>query len=143
MKLTVERKIFTEISTIGDLLIDNEFFCYTLEDKDRQRQALGLITPWYSALKISSDTAIPYGTYEVIINYSNRFQRLLPLLLNVPDFEGVRIHSGNTDKDTEGCILLGKTKSEDFIGNSREVFNTFFRLLKRGMETGKVFIEIT
>ena len=130
MKLELIRKEFTEMSTIGDLLIDGEFFCYTLEDTVRDK-------------KIKGVTAIPYGTYEVIINFSNRFQKPMPLLLNVPNFEGVRFHSGNSSADTEGCILLGFTKSKDFIGNSRKAFNAFMPKLKEGLKTGKVFLTIS
>lgn len=89
MLITVKRLYKTELSTIGELLIDGVFECFTLEDKERD-------------VKIKSETAIPKGTYKVIINQSNRFKRLLPLLLNVPNFEGVRIHSGNTNHNTEG-----------------------------------------
>ena len=130
MKLELIRKEFTEMSTIGDLLIDGEFFCYTLEDAVRDK-------------KINGVTAIPYGTYEVIINFSDRFQKPMPLLLNVPNFEGIRIHSGNTAEHTEGCLLLGFTKTKDFIGNSKLAFNQFMPKLQAGLKTSKVFITIS
>ena len=129
MILTLIRKEFTTISTIGDLLIDGKFYCYTLEDMYRDK-------------KIKKVTAIPYGTYEVIINFSNRFQKPMPLLLNVPNFEGIRIHNGNTADHTEGCLLLGFTKSKDFVGNSKSAFNSFMPKLQAGLKTGKVFITI-
>lgn len=110
MKVVVVRDTFTENSTIGKMLIDGAFFCYTLEDTIRDT-------------KIAGETAIPYGTYKVIVNMSNRFKRLMPLLLNVPNFEGVRIHNGNTKEHTHGCILVGATKSKDFIGDSKVTFN--------------------
>ena len=81
-------------ATTGELYVDGKFVCYTLEDAIRKE-------------KIKGVTAIPAGTYDVIINMSTRFKRLMPLLLNVPDFEGVRIHPGNTAEDTEGCIRVG------------------------------------
>jgi len=96
-------------------LIDGLFECYTLEDVER-------------TVKIKNETAIPKGTYKVIINESNRFKRLLPLLLNVPNFEGVRIHSGNSNHDTEGCILVGQTIQANYIGQSRKAFD---KLLKK------------
>jgi hypothetical protein len=130
MKLNLIRKEFTTISTIGDLLIDGKFYCYTLEDMYRDK-------------KIKKVTAIPYGTYEVIINFSDRFQKPMPLLLNVPNFEGIRIHNGSTADHTEGCILLGFTKSKDFIGNSKLAFNQFMPKLQAGLKTGKVFITIS
>jgi hypothetical protein len=93
-------------------------------------------------VKIAGRTAIPAGRYEVIINFSQRFGRPLPLLLNVPDFEGVRIHPGNTPANTEGCILVGETKSENFIGQSRVAFDQLFEKLKAASATEKIFVEI-
>jgi len=142
MKLELIRKEFTEYSTIGDLLIDGEHFCYTLEDKDRQRQTDGSIIKWEHYNKVYGQTAIPYGSYEVITNYSNRFKRVMPLILNVPSFSGVRIHSGNTDKDTEGCPLVGFKKGVDSISQSKLAFTAFFQKLTKGLKEGKVQIEI-
>jgi hypothetical protein len=142
MKLTLIRKEFTEVSTIGDMLIDNEYFCHTLEDRDMQRLDDGSIIPWSGELKIPGATAIPYGSYNVITNYSNRFKRVMPLLLNVPGFEGVRIHSGNTDKDVAGCIAVGFKKDVDFVGQSKLAFEAFFQRLEKGLKQGKVRIEI-
>lgn len=117
MNILVKRIHRTEKSTIGELSIDGKFQCYTLEDIERE-------------VKIKSETAISKGTYKVIINKSNRFKRLLPLLLNVPNFEGIRIHSGNTNHDTEGCILVGTTRTKDFIGNSRVAFERLFKKMQ-------------
>ena len=127
MELSLIRKEFTTESTIGDLLIDGKFYSFTLEDMYRDK-------------KIKSVTAIPYGVYEVIINFSNRFQRPMPLLLNVPGFDGIRIHNGNKAEHTEGCILVGFTKGKDFIGNSKSAFIQFMPKLQAGLKTGKVFI---
>jgi len=129
MDLNVKRLEFSEESTVGELSINGQFECYTLEDKVRP-------------VKIKGKTAIPAGRYEVIINFSQRFQRQLPLLLKVPDFEGVRIHPGNTAANTEGCILVGETKNENFIGNSRLAFDRLFEKLKAASRTEKIFIEI-
>src|SRR5687768_17793259 len=129
MDLNVKRLVFSEESTVGELSINGEFECYTLEDKVRP-------------VKVKGRTAIPPGRYEVIINFSQRFQRQLPLLLNVPNFEGVRIHPGNTAANTEGCILVGDTKSENFIGQSRVAFNRLFKKMKAASETEKIFMEI-
>jgi len=81
-------------------------------------------------VKIKGETAIPKGTYKVIINESNRFKRLLPLLIDVPDFEGVRIHSGNSNHDTEGCILVGQTRNKNYIGQSRKAFDKLFKKMQ-------------
>lgn len=117
MQITIKRLHKTDKSTIGELLIDGIFECYTLEDIERP-------------VKIKAETAISKGTYKVIINQSNRFKRLMPLLLNVPNFEGVRIHAGNTNHDTEGCILVGRTRSKDFIGQSRKAYEKLFKKMQ-------------
>jgi len=117
MELVIKRLYRTENSTIGELTVDGVFECFTLEDKERD-------------VKIKGETAISKGTYKIIINKSNRFKRLLPLLINVKNFEGVRIHSGNTNHDTEGCILVGKTRSKDFIGQSRKAFDKLFKKMQ-------------
>ena len=121
MIIKIKRLYRSENSTIGEMTVDGKWECYTLEDKERE-------------IKIKSETAIPKGTYKVIINKSNRFKKLLPLLLNVPNFEGVRIHPGNTNHDTEGCILVGRTRSKDFIGQSRKAFESLFAKMKLAKE---------
>src|SRR5262249_6892104 len=75
--------------------------------------------------------------------FSARFQRLLPELQDVPNFTGVRIHPGNTDADTEGCILVGQTKATDFIGKSRAAFDVLFPKIQAAAQTGKGFLEVT
>lgn len=117
MNLTLIREPSTAHSTPGTLLVDDKFECYTLEDVVR-------------AAKIAGETAIPAGTYKVIIDMSNRFKRLLPLVVDVPGFAGIRIHPGNTDKDTEGCILVGTSRSKDFVGNSRVAFDALFKKMQ-------------
>jgi hypothetical protein len=130
MKIEIVRKEFTKFSTIGELFIDDEFFCYTLEDVVRE-------------VKIPRETAIPYGHYEVITNYSVRFKRVMPLILNVPGYSGVRIHSGNTSANTEGCPLVGFTKDIDFVGQSKKAFSVFMKRLHAGLTEGRVYLTIT
>jgi hypothetical protein len=117
MLITIKRLYKTDDSTIGELSIDGIFECFTLEDKERP-------------VKIKGETAIAKGTYKVIINQSNRFKRLLPLLIDVPDFEGVRIHSGNSNHDTEGCILVGQSRNKNYIGQSRKAFDKLFKKMQ-------------
>jgi hypothetical protein len=117
MVITVKRLYKTDNSVIGEMLIDGIFECFTLEDAERP-------------VKIKGETAIPKGTYRVIINESNRFKRLLPLLIDVPNFEGVRIHSGNSNHDTEGCILVGQTRNKNYIGQSRKAFDKLFKKMQ-------------
>ncbi len=130
MKLELKRQEFTDNSTIGELTVEGVHQCFTLEDMVRPE-------------KIKGKTAIPAGTYEVAVTFSSRFQKPLPLLFNVPDFEGVRIHPGNTAADTEGCILVGKSRAKDSIGESRAAFTPLFEKIQAALQTEKVFIEIT
>lgn len=136
MEIKLIRETFTDKSTIGRLLIDGLFYGWTLEDKDRYLEE-------NPSRKVKGETAIPAGRYQVIINWSPRFKRELPLLLNVPGFEGIRIHSGNKPEDTEGCILPGKTKGQDFVGRSREAFNEIFEAIQSALNKNEpVFIVI-
>lgn len=129
MKLKLIRVRPTQKSTIGQLYIDDVNTCHTLEDVDRglyQNMPLEKI----KAIKVHGQTAIPKGTYDVIITMSVRFKRELPLLLNVPGFEGIRMHPGNKPEDTEGCLLVGRTVGNDFIGESRIAFDNIFKQMK-------------
>lgn len=119
MKLSLIRKSRSEDFTLGELSIDGQFFCYTVEDKVRP---LGE--------KVFGKTAIPAGSYKVIINISNHFKKEMPLLLSVPGFEGVRIHSGNTADDSEGCIIIGMVKTENGVGMSRVAFTKLMDKIK-------------
>lgn len=117
MKIEVNREPTFPGCTIGRMSVNGVFECFTLEDVVRDE-------------KIFGETAIPTGTYEVIVTFSPHFQRDLPLLVGVPNFEGVRIHSGNTAADTEGCILVGSTRSDCSVGASRVAFNSLFEKIK-------------
>ncbi len=132
MELTLIRRTRTEKSTIGDLFVNGEWECYTLEDKERIGD------------KIAGVTAIPLGNYSVVVDYSTHFSRQLPHVLDVPGFVGIRIHPGNTDKDTEGCILVGTNKATDFIGNSKQAFEVLFTKIQEAVakkETVKLHIQ--
>lgn len=136
MKLKLVRETLTEVSTIGSLYVDGVFECYILEDKDRRLEEGGE--------KVYGRTAIPLGTYEVIVDMSNRFKRLLPLVRNVPQFSGIRIHPGNTDADTEGCLLPGTTKGADKVLNSRTAFDRLFKKIQEARVRGEaVTLEVT
>ena len=129
MKLLLKRLHKTDKSTIGELYVDGKFECYTLEDVERKEKVFG-------------KTAIPKGTYDVVMTMSNRFKKMMPLLLNVPGYEGVRIHSGNKPEDTEGCLLLGKTRGIDSIGESRNAIAAFYPKVESALKVGKVTITI-
>ena len=141
MELELTRSTKTNRSTIGELTINGVFECFILEDKDRGLRQ-GMPVSELMALKIKKETAIPTGRYEIVISFSDRFRKMLPLLLEVPAFEGIRIHSGNTEADTEGCLLPGKTKSADAVGSSRVAFTALFDKIKAAMQREKIFITV-
>ena len=116
MEITVRRGFFGDKYTIGTMFIDGEPFCDTLEDTNRDLNRNGVFDG--DEKKTMHETAIPFGTYEVIVNMSPRFKRELPRLLAVPHFDGILIHRGNTDKDTFGCILVGENKVKGKVINS-------------------------
>lgn len=136
MEIKIKR-ILKDSYTHGELTIDgNSFKCFTLEDKVRDGDIF--------KAKVQNQTAIPAGRYEVILNMSNRFKRYMPLLLNVPNFAGIRIHNGNTKEHTEGCILVGYENGNDgFLGNSRAAFTDLMKVLSKVEKKEKIFITIT
>lgn len=123
MNLLLQRSPSTTVSTPGQLFLDDKFECYTLEDIVRPR-----------GVKVYGKTAIPAGVYPLVITMSPKFGRLLPLLLNVPGFEGIRIHTGNKAEDTDGCILVGDSPSHDWLGQSRVAFDRLYAKLRAAKE---------
>lgn len=117
-ELLLQRRFFKEDYTIGRLSVDDETFADTLEDKVRDYNKDGDLLD-EGEEKVYGQTAIPYGRYRVVVDYSQRFKRELPRLLSVPHFEGIRIHSGNKAGDTSGCILVGENKVKGGLINSR------------------------
>jgi hypothetical protein len=141
MNIKVIRKTFTEVSTIGELYINDTFFCYTLEDKDRDINKDGDLKD-AGETKVYGLTAIPRGTYNLVLSFSNRFQKYLPEIQKVEGFEGIRIHAGNKAEDSHGCILLGTTKGANFIGASVAAMTKFMAELKKVEKTEKITIQI-
>ena len=112
MEITITRQTFDENYTEGVMELEQGVsFCHTLEDTVRTGE------------KVMHKTAIPSGRYRLIMSYSNRFKRVMPQLMNVPGFEGIRIHPGNTADDSSGCILVGKKDSLGHIMDSRNTYN--------------------
>jgi hypothetical protein len=107
---------------MGEMLIDGKHECWTMED---------VVRP--IGEKVFGETAIPYGTYPVIVTYSPHFKCDLPLLVGVPNFEGVRIHPGNTVADTEGCLLVGLGRTNSSVTQSRLAFNTLFTKIRAAL----------
>ncbi len=140
MKLTLKRIALRPTYTIVKLYIDDVYFCDTIEDTVRDLNKNGKFDN--GEKKVHSKTAIPYGTYEIKWTYSPRFKKYTPQLMNVPSFEGIRIHAGNTSADTEGCLILGKNKQVGKVLNSRATINKFYPIIKNACSNGKVTIEI-
>lgn len=134
MKLNLERLFLKPDYTIGKLYIDGSYFCDTLEDQVRDLT---------KEKKVPGRTAIPAGTYEVIVNISPRFRRKLPRLLDVPGFDGILIHRGNTAEDTAGCILVGENREQGKVINSTRYELQLTGMLERVQGKGeKPTIEI-
>ena len=121
MKIEVNRIFKASNYTIGELSVNTNYVCDTLEDKVR-----------VVGEKVYAETAIPTGTYTLVLSYSNRFKKVMPEILNVPNFSGIRIHCGNSSKDTEGCLLVGKWdgKTENWISDSKNSYNKLYPLLE-------------
>ena len=122
MTLLLKRIALRDTYTIGRLYIDGEYFCDTCEDKVRDLS---------KEKKVYGETAIPYGTYRVLWTYSPKFKRYMPLVDNVPYFQGIRIHSGNTAKDSAGCILVGENKVKGKVINSRATVNKLYPIIQK------------
>ena len=140
MNILLKRIAKKETYTIGKLYIDNVYFCDTIEDKGRglnQDMPINDI----KKKKVYGETAIPTGTYSLIIDYSNRFKRRMAHILNVPGYEGIRIHTGNTAKDSLGCIIVGKNKVVGKVVESKITYDKLFTLLEKAYKEGKINIK--
>lgn len=136
MELKLRRIEEIKDATIGELSFMDRFLFWTLEDKVREPRAsiqeitdLGGEAKWVQSWKVWGQTAIPRGRYQLALSFSQRFGKVLPELLFVPGFQGIRIHSGNKKEDTEGCILLGRKRSGDTILESRPAIEDLFKLI--------------
>jgi len=125
MLLKIRRKWFTDKSTIGTIEVDGIKAGFTLEDVARP-----------DGVKIPGKTAIPAGTYQVILDYSQRFMKQMPHILNVPNFSGIRIHKGNSADDVEGCIAVGLNKTENLVYDCTNVFEYIYSKIEGAIEKG-------
>lgn len=128
MELNVKRIARKDGYTIGRLFINNEYFCDTLEDTDRGLSSTMQVNE-ILAKKVKAQTAIPTGKYDVILTFSPRFKRVLPLLLNVPGYQYIRVHNGNRPDSTEGCLLVGENKAKGQVLNSRATLEKLMSIL--------------
>ena len=135
MELKLRRIAKRPTYTIGHLYNGDSYVCDSLEDTWRDLNKVK---------KVKGKTAIPEGRYRIIMAYSQRFGREMPLLCDVPQFVGILIHAGNTDEDTEGCILVGENKVVGKVVNSRYHAQIVSEMINDAIENGeKVFITIT
>lgn len=141
MELLLDRKWKKKAYTIGRLYVDGAFFSNTLEDRDRGlTQDMGASD--IKAVKVPGETAIPTGTYPVRMGCSPKFKKRLPRVQNVPGFSGILIHSGNTAKDSAGCILPGENKVVGAVLNSRATTERLVKLIEEA-EKRKEDVTIT
>ena len=137
MELTLVRKIFNETSTEGNLLVNGKWFCHVIEDRVRAKPG-----EWKKEFKVYGKTAIPYGTYPVLVTWSTRFQRMLTGIFNVPDFEGIRIHNGRNETSSAGCLIVSNKAGNGFVENDKTAMNLLCHLVEAAQQKEKVFINI-
>ena len=141
MELLLERKYPKSNYTISNLYVNGKFYCNVIEDAVRDFNKNGTFD--CGEFKISGHTAIPYGEYEIKVTYSPKFKRELPLLLNVKHFEGIRIHRGNTEKDSSGCLIPGENKKKGMVINSTKYELELTKMIKEcNNKREKVTIKI-
>lgn len=141
MEIVLTRFLKGENATIGRLSINGVFECFILEDKDRGlSQSMPLAD--IQKAKVFAQTAIPTGRYQLIVNFSNGFKQYMPLILNVPGFKGVRVHSGNNINHTEGCPLTGTSHTQNGVSNSRAAYRSLFAKIRKVEKKEKIFITI-
>ena len=139
MKIELVRIAFKDTYTIGKLYVDGKYECDVLEDVDRGLDS-SMSESEILEKKVKGQTAIPTGHYVINITYSPKYKRMMPLLLDVKGFSGIRIHSGNTAKDTEGCLLVGKNKKVGMVLESRDTYKRLFKIMQDQKE---ITIDIT
>ena len=138
MKIKIVRKFQKAGFTEGKLYINNGFECYTVEDTDRRLEAGGV--------KVQNQTSIPKGIYPITISMSTRFRKFLIEVLDVPQFKGIRIHSGNSSEDTDGCIIVGSINArddDDWVGGSHLAYERLHTKVKKALSNGeKITLEV-
>ena len=141
MLIKLHRRYLGETYTIGSLYVNGTYLCDTIEDKVRDFNKDGdLLDP--GEKKVYAETAIPYGTYNIELSRSPKFRRILPMILNVKHFTGIRIHRGNTARDSAGCILPGENKRKGMVINSTKYEVTIIWMMEEAVSRGEE-IKIT
>lgn len=134
MKLTLKRTKLEKTYTEGKLFINDVYFCDTIEDTVRDLPLKCPSTECKCKEKIFGETAILKGIYKVILSFSNRFKKILPEILNVQHFAGIRIHGGNKAADSHGCILLGIKSKDGEVLSSQATMKKFMALIEKEKE---------
>ena len=141
MNLTLKRLNLTPNYTEGELYVNGVYFCKTLEDTNRDLNKNGQFDN--NEKKVYGETCIPYGKYKVILSYSPKFKRELPEILEVPNFQGIRIHRGNKISDTLGCVLCGEKVKNGYLSNSTPYEIKLVELFKQAKSRNEEsFLEI-
>ena len=138
LRFRLERIFCGAKYTIGKLYINDKYLCDMLEDPVRDLNKNGKFDN--GEKKIYGNTAIPYGIYDVVLSMSPKFKRILPLICGVNSFEGIRIHAGNSTKDTEGCLLPGLNKEKGKVLNSKFYEQEIINYMKNFK--GRITLEI-
>lgn len=128
MEIRVKRIARKDGYTIGQMSLNGDYFCDTLEDTDRGLKDTMQVNE-ILAKKRKGVTAIPTGKYDVILTFSPKFKRVLPLLLNVPGYQYIRVHHGNLPSSTDGCLLVGENKVKGQVINSRATLERLMSVL--------------
>ena len=147
LELLLDRKYKKETYTIGNLYVDGEWFCNSMEDKDRGLSQTMSVEE-IKETKVYGETAIPTGRYEVRMDivspkyngvkwYKDNFGGRMPRLESVKGFSGILIHSGNTALDSNGCILVGMNKAKGKVLDSRATFQKLWKVLEQARKAGK------
>lgn len=142
MIIKIIRKEFTDTYSLGEMYINDKFFCYTMEDTDRNINE-DLPTSAIKEVKVPKRTAIPYGDYRIVLSFSKKLKRYLPLILDVPAFRGIRIHKGSTHEWSSGCVLVGMRKGKDKLLDIVEAENKLIEILESVNKTEAIYIKIT
>lgn len=138
MLIALKRHKFGDDYTLGTMHIDGLFLGYTCEDEDRKLEEVGVDA------KIKGKTAIPRGRYEVVLSFSNRFQKIMPEVLSVPGFSGIRVHAGNSAANTSGCPLLGAEQTETGVRDCAAVNSTLKRRIQLALDRNEcVWLEVS
>lgn len=151
MKIIIDRVYKYPKYTVGEVYVNGNFYCYSMEDTDRGLH-VDMPMRYLRERKVYGETAIPCGTYEVIIDYSPKFKKYMPhvlfrndedKLVEVPCFSGIRIHCGNTDKDTLGCLMFGDWQGAATLVKSKPITSNLIDAIQKARnKKEKVILEI-